>query len=112
MLLIVDDDPQFLVSALEILSTNNRVLLARTAEQAKSLVNKLGPGIQVVMVDLDFPGQDGFSLIHELRESFPRLPTIAISGVASGHVLDSAKLVGAVDALHKPIGPDWDASIL
>ena len=46
------------------------------------------------MIDLDLPGQDGFSLIQEMRRNFPDLPVIAISGVFHGRLLESAKLLG------------------
>jgi CheY-like chemotaxis protein len=63
------------------------------------------------LVDLNLPGKDGFSLIMEMRRSCPNLPVIAISGVFQEHVLESAKAVGAADALRKPITPEWNTAI-
>jgi two-component system, response regulator FlrC len=112
MLLLVDDDPIFLEKAQNLLhDAGNGIFFAANAEQAKELIGAVGEGFSLIMVDLDLPGQDGFSLIAELRRHFPDLPVIAISGIFQKHVLDSALLVGAVDTLQKPIGPEWDTTI-
>src|SRR4051794_15690042 len=109
MLLIVDDDHRFLAEAERLLNTG--VFFARNAQHAKELFGSVGAVFSLVLIDLDLPGQDGFSLIREFREAFPDLPVIAISGVVEEHVLESAKLLGATDALHKPITADWTAAI-
>src|SRR5581483_5709866 len=112
MLLIVDDDPTFLQRAQELIRDFGRgIVFAGNAEQAKDLMGTVGAGFSVVMIDLDLPGQDGFSLISEMRTQFPDLPVIAISGVFHRHVLESAKLLGAADTLEKPICPEWNATI-
>ena len=38
-------------------------------------------GSEVGLIDLDLKGEGGLSLMRNLRESFPDLPIIAISGV-------------------------------
>src|SRR4051812_69247 len=111
MLMIVDDDPRFLVQAQELLDTGEGVYFAGSAEHAKALLGCVGQGITAMLVDLDLKGQDGFSLIHELRQHFPDLPVIAMSGVFQRHVLESAKLLGAADALQKPITAEWKSAI-
>lgn len=112
MLLIVDDDPAFLLKAQELLDDGCRgVYFAGSAEHAKELIGTVGAGFSVALVDLDLPGQDGFSLIRDMRQHFPDLPVIAISGVFQKHVLESAKAVGAADTLEKPITPEWKTAI-
>jgi CheY-like chemotaxis protein len=111
MLLLIDDDPKFLEKARELLDTGRGVFLAGSAEQAKDLLGSIGSGFTLFMIDLDLPGQDGFSLIREMRQHFPEIPIIAISGVFQRNVLECAKVLGAVDALQKPISPEWTAAI-
>jgi DNA-binding NtrC family response regulator len=111
MLLIVDNDPQFLQEAEESLHNPKGVFFARDAVQAKELMGSVGAVFSAVLVDLDMPGQDGFSLIREMHQSYPKLPLIAISGVFHPDVLESAKLVGAADTLPKPISAEWNAVI-
>jgi DNA-binding NtrC family response regulator len=111
MLLIVDNDPQFLQEAEQRLEHPNGFFFARDAAQAKDLMGSVGSVFSAVLVDLDMPGQDGFSLIREMHRSFPDLPLIAISGVFQPHVLESAKLVGAAETLPKPISAEWNEVI-
>ena len=111
MLLIVDDDPDFLADATHLLTLSRGVLLAGSAEQARNLLATVGDQISVVMVDLNLPGQDGFSFIVDLRSKYPQLPVIAISGVSSLDVLESAKVLGAKEALRKPIDCEWGDAI-
>jgi len=112
MLLLVDDDPTFLEKAQDLLDDGARgIFFAGNAEHAKDLMGAVGAGFTVVMVDLDLPGQDGFSLISDMRRHFPDLPVIAVSGVFQKHVLESARLIGAAETLSKPISPEWKAAI-
>jgi CheY-like chemotaxis protein len=112
MLLIVDDDPAFLNDAQYLLADSCRhVYFAANARQAWSLMATVGADFSVVMVDLDLPGDDGFSLIRELRRRFPDLPVIAISGVYQKDVLESAKVLGAVETLQKPVTSEWRSTI-
>lgn len=111
MLLIVDDDPAFLETADESLNDGRGVLFAHNGQRARQLLDVVGAGCSVMMIDLDMPGEDGFSLIRELGRDYPRLPIIAISGVFQPHVLESARALGARDALRKPITPEWKAVI-
>src|SRR4051812_46773416 len=109
MVLLVDDDPRFLKQAQQTLNVGKGVLFAGSGEQAKDLISSVGEAFPVVMVDLDLRGEDGFTLIRELKEHFPDLPVIAVSGVVQPHVLESAILVGAAEALSKPISAEWQA---
>lgn len=111
MLLIIDDDHTFLADAERLLNRGKGVFLARDARHGKELLASVGAAFSVVLIDLDLPGQDGFSLIREMRDAFPDLPVIAISGVFQQHVLESAKALGAAEALHKPITADWATAI-
>ena len=106
MLLLVDDDPEFLEAA-ERVFMPHRVLFARDADQASMLMGTVGQEVSVILVDLDLPGKDGFAFIHELRGAFPDLPVVAISGVFQDHVLEAAKIIGAAEALRKPITSEW-----
>ena len=111
MLLIVDDDPVFLRNAEENLNEGRGILFARDAAHARTLLETVGGGIGVVLVDLDLPGQDGFSLIREVSREYPTMPVIAISGVVQLDVLESAKAMGARATLRKPVSPEWRKTI-
>jgi CheY-like chemotaxis protein len=111
MLLLVDDDPVFLRQAGKQLNPRDGVLFARNADQAKALMSSVGARFSVLMIDLDLPGDEGPSLIREMRERFPDLPVIAISGVCEPRVHEIAREAGAVETLSKPITPEWNGAI-
>jgi CheY-like chemotaxis protein len=111
MVLIVDDDPRFLEQAEKLITSDRGVFFALDADHAKDLIRSIGGSLSVALVDLNLPGQDGFSLIRELRQHFPDLPLIAISGVLRREALESARLLGATDALRKPITAEWKEAI-
>ena len=104
MILVVDNDPEVLEKASEILNRDRHVFLASTAKQACDLVQRLG--FSVVLVDLDLPG-DPFALIRKLHDTHPDLLIIAISGVMKASVLKATKELGVVEVLKKPVTPEW-----
>jgi CheY-like chemotaxis protein len=108
MVLIVDDDPTFLEQARQVLDHGRGVFLAPDGVRARQLVDALGANLTLAVVDLDLPGEDGFSLIRELRRRSPELAIVAVSGVYQQSVLESAKALGAREALQKPITPEWN----
>lgn len=107
MILVVDDDPKFLEEARLRLDAGRGVFLAANAAQARSLIATVGTVFSLAVVDLDLRGQNGFDLIRDLHANYPDLPIVAVSGVFQRDVLETAKLVGAVEVLQKPIDPDW-----
>ena len=109
--MIVDDDPTFLEKAEALVDVGRGVFFARNAEHARELMGTVGAEFSVALIDLDLPGQDGFSFIADIQKHFPDLAVIAISGVFQSHVLESAKVIGAIDTLQKPISPEWNVRI-
>ncbi len=104
MILVVDNDPDVLEKAREILNRNRQVFLASTAKQAFELVQRLG--FSVVLVDLDLPG-DACALIQKLHDANPDLLIIAISGALKGSVLEATRKIGVVEVLKKPATSAW-----
>src|SRR5438270_13498859 len=105
MILLVDDDAVFLRSAERVLAPEEGVLFASNGNDALALMKAIR--FSVALVDLDLPSPGGFELIQRIRATAPHLPIIAISGVFSYSVLESAKEFGAVEILQKPVTPDW-----
>ena len=59
----------------------------------------------LVVTDIHMPGTNGATVIAELKQAYPKLPIIAISGLFnSGHGLDADAVIalGAARALAKP----------
>ena len=72
-----------------------------------NLLKTMENHISVVLVDLNLEGTNGFDLIAAMHTRQPELPIIAISGVYAGPALESAKTIGAVETLQKPIHREW-----
>lgn len=105
MILIVDDDPDFLERARELLNGTRRVFWASNSRQAVELAKDLG--FSVVLVDLDLGHEDGLALIRQIHQRFPGLPIIAIAESPHRTIVELAKEFGAVEILRKPITPEW-----
>jgi len=111
LILVVDDDPEFLQQALASFGSANRVLFARDAKHAMDLMGVIGAEVTVALVDLNLPTESGFDLIQKMRKARPNLPIVAMSGVESPAVLESAKEVGADETIPKPITADWGSTL-
>jgi len=106
MILLVDDDTSFLDTAKKALKNHYKdILLANNATEALGLLKAIS--FSLALVDLDLPDSNGFDLILQMREVRPDLPIIAMSGVFSQTVLESAKEFGAVEILSKPPTEEW-----
>jgi len=60
---------------------------------------------EVVITDIFMPGQDGIVTLRQIRERFPEVKVIVISGGDSSGIMDlrqDAELLGAVKSLQKP----------
>ncbi|HLG97252.1 MAG TPA: response regulator [Bryobacteraceae bacterium] len=105
MILVVDNDPEVLGRASEVLNRDRQVFLASTAKQAADIVDRLGSGLSVVLIDIDLPG--AYNLIKKLHDANPELLFIAIHGAVRASVLEATRPIGVVEALEKPITPAW-----
>ena len=104
-ILLVDDEDLLREGVREILEMSDyTVIEARDGEEALSqfAVNN----VDMVMSDVVMPNMDGVDLVSRLRESFPDIPILTISGgsrvVSARFGLDSALLSGANASLTKP----------
>ena len=113
MILIIDDDPDFLQQAEEKLTpvSDGGVFFAGNAKQALKFLNRVGSSVSLILVDLDLPDVNGFDLTVKIRERYPDVPVIAISAVYQTTALEIARVFGASEVLSKPISRKWLAAI-
>jgi signal transduction histidine kinase len=99
--LVVDDQPivrEFLAEVLRM--QGHRVSLASDGEAALELARSDSP--QVILTDLKMTGLDGHGLIRRIRESYPAVVPIVITGFGTvQHAVDLMR-EGAFDVLTKP----------
>ena len=105
-ILVIDDDPQM------------RAMLEKTLQNAGHEVSVAANGnvglqvqctkpAELIITDLLMPEKDGLETMVELRQDFPKVPIITISGRPStGFFLYMATRLGAVRTVEKPFRPE------
>ncbi len=104
-ILVVDDESDvrlFLRKVLE--KAGYEVLEAADGDQAIRSVSS--NHIDLAIIDLVMPHQDGIGTIQTLRRTLPGIGIIVISGAFEGRYLKTAETLGADVALAKPFVAD------
>ena len=93
--LIVDDEPAIRTYLRLILEREHiQVLEAGTAPQALRIINQLGSELALVVTDINMPGDlNGLDLAYSLRNAWPALPVILITGYGDDESVTRAALV-------------------
>jgi two-component system nitrogen regulation response regulator NtrX len=99
--LVVDDDP-CIRDYLEALGAHRgwRIFVAPGGEEALRSFDAVRP--DVVTLDVTLPGMDGLETLRRLKESWPQVPVIMVSGHERRSTVAAALELGASDFLHKP----------
>jgi CheY-like chemotaxis protein len=103
-ILIIEDDPimrEALADWLQAVGYGVR----KAADGGAGLAAVKVAAPSLVVTDIYMPGQSGVAVIAELKQGYPDIPIIAISGLFnSGHGMDAdaALALGAARALAKP----------
>src|SRR5919107_96465 len=104
--LIVDDEPNIrrMVGAL---LTSEGYEVRDAADGATGLARAAESAPDVVLLDLMMPGEiDGLAALARLRERYPELPVIMMSGRAGLADAVRATKLGAFNFLEKPLAPE------
>lgn len=102
--LILDDDPDFRKFFERVLSTvGMKASAAATVAQAIELAEKRAP--HLLLTDLNMPGETGFDLLEQRRETpaLLHIPTIVVSGLRDRNSVYRAMALGATDYITKPV---------
>ncbi|SDK81738.1 Response regulator receiver domain-containing protein [Maridesulfovibrio ferrireducens] len=100
--LLVDDEGDFLRTLGKRLSKRgNTVELAASGEEA---LNKLETfEADVVLLDVKMPGMDGLTLLSLIKQRWPLIEAIMLTGHASVEVAIRGMELGAFDYMMKPV---------
>ncbi|MBP7205819.1 MAG: sigma-54-dependent Fis family transcriptional regulator [Candidatus Cloacimonetes bacterium] len=105
-ILLADDDAVFCRLVGDLLEQNGyEVALAYDSEGAHQALQH--SEFDIMMQDLCFPSlRDGFTMLEDVREKYPRVTILMISG--EGHIPDVVRAIrqGAADFIEKPIEPE------
>jgi len=107
--MIVDDEASIRESLAGILSDEGFVPVpVESAEKAFEVLNQ--EKIHLVLLDIWMPAMDGMEALPRIKEQFPHLPVIMISGHGNIETAVQATKMGAFDFIEKP--PSYDKIIL
>ena len=104
--LIVDDEPATRTYLRAILQRARiQSLEADSASQALGIIQKLDGRLDLIVCDIKMPGEmDGIDLAYSVRQSFPSLPVILISGYDD--VEAAKKAAASFEFIRKPFVPE------
>jgi two-component system response regulator HydG len=102
VILVVDDEPEMLVSYKKIL--NRAGYKIATADNAEAALTKLRNNnrFSLVICDLKMPGMDGLQFLSLLKEQFPHMPFIMVTGFGTMEIGIEAVKKGSFDFIEKP----------
>ena len=107
-LLIVDDELPILKLITRILATDNyEMSTAQSGEAAAELISGPGfPGIDLLVTDLIMPGINGRQLAVIVRQKFPSVRVLYVTGFADTLFQDLQELGPGESFIEKPFGTD------
>ncbi|MFD2115096.1 response regulator [Paenibacillus yanchengensis] len=104
-LIIVDDEPiicEGLQKTIDWSSLNVEVMgVAYDGEQALQLITKINP--QIVITDIRMEGMDGLQLAEQIKQQYPHISVIIISGYEDFEYARQAMRLQVKDYLLKPV---------
>ena len=101
-ILVADDEVEFastLVTRLEL--RNFKARMVNTGGDALAAIEKERPDI--LLLDLKMPDLDGLEVLAKLRESYPLLKVIILTGHGSFEAGREGMALGAYDYIMKPV---------
>lgn len=105
--LVVDDDGtvrEFAVSALAQMGLQTQE--AAGGESGFEVLGECEGALNAVVLDLSMPGVNGRELLGRVREKWPKLPVVLVSGVAGENILNPLDADAFATFLQKPYRPD------
>ncbi len=104
-LLLVDDENEFVETLADRLKMRELdASIARDGEEALSAVKEDEP--DVIVLDLKMPGMDGIEVLKRVKDAYPKVEVIILTGHGSKKDEEAARRLGAFDYVKKPADLD------
>ncbi len=102
-ILVIDDHPLIQEAVAHVLAELDPDLSLIQAYDASDTHAALSrhPGIDLALLDLALPGQDGFELLAELRNEWPDIPVLVLSATHDRETIEAALDRGAMGFIPK-----------
>ena len=102
--LIVEDD-ESVRNTLEKVLTSSGIRSVPTASGQEALEKLADESFDIVLLDINLDGMDGFQVIHTLRGEGNRIPVMVVSGRTEDVDMLYSLEIGADDYITKPFNP-------
>ena len=101
--LLVDDNAQFRNIVAEIIKEDDEGFSVSVAEDGVAALESLEiEKFDILITDINMPHMDGIALFHKVRELYPQLPVVFISGFVQNSLSDRLLSEGAFHVFRKP----------
>ena len=104
-ILVIDDEPVILNSCRKVLEEDGfDVYLVPSADEALKAMKK--EVFDLLLVDVKMPKHDGIYLMQKVKEKWPDVPIIVMSGYPTPDTITDGAKMGADAFIAKPFTPD------
>lgn len=102
-ILVIDDEPQMCELLSDVLGDHHKVSTANDGVRAWKQISKNPYEIDLVFTDINMPMLDGIGLLKRIKQLYPHIGVVLISGAADAETAVHGIKLGAYDYLSKPI---------
>jgi len=100
-ILIADDEPMMRNLVLKILESEGyQISLASSGDEALEMLK--ADKFDLLLTDVKMPGMNGFDLLRKVKENWPDMAVIIMTGYGDAFTIKEALLNGADEYLSKP----------
>jgi two-component system nitrogen regulation response regulator NtrX len=110
-ILIIDDEPGIRTVLRDVLEDEGYTVLA-AEDGAQGLAELAASTVDLVFLDVWLPNMGGIEVLKRIREQFPDVEVIMISGHANISLAVQATKMGAFDFLEKPLSLDRTMTVV
>jgi DNA-binding NtrC family response regulator len=103
-ILVVDDESIVLDSCKRVLEGRFEVISASSVDAALEVMRR--EPIGMILLDIKMPGKDGMSLLRMVKEKWPTIPVMVMSGYSTMETVDQVSKTEAATFIAKPFTPD------
>jgi CheY-like chemotaxis protein len=106
ILVVEDEDSVRTVVSRTLQADGYEVMGAREGNEALALLDEVGGVVDLIITDIVMPGMSGGQLAQELRQRYPDIPLMWMSGHPRETELHSDDVIEGQVFLHKPVAPE------
>lgn len=106
-ILVVDDSITDRTRICGLLKKRGNYTVSAAEDGLKALDYLRESHVDLVLTDLQMPGMDGLKLVQEMKEQYPQIPVILMTGVGSEEIAVQAMQDGAASYVNKSSASEW-----